>query len=92
MVFKKLTAAGVDPTNNTLSNNYSILKTFQWVVRILIIVSTIVFILYIVDSGDELPGGVLLYTILLYIFQKKIEILTKNLNNSINFLEVSKFF
>lgn len=29
---------------------------------------------------------------LLYIFQKKIEILTKNLNNSINFLEVSKFF
>jgi len=61
--------SGLENQNNTLSNNYSILKTFQWVVGIQIIVSTIVFILYMVDEGKELPGKGLLFTILLYILQ-----------------------
>lgn len=59
----------IENQNNTLSNNYSILKTFQWVVGILTIVSTIVFILYMVEYGDKLPGEQLFYTIVLFALQ-----------------------
>ena len=59
----------IENQNNTLSNNYSILKTFQWVVGILTIVSIIIFIVFMVEYGDSLGDEQLLYTIVIFALQ-----------------------
>lgn len=59
----------IESQNNTLSNKYSILKTFQWLVGALTIVSVIIFIVFMVEYGDKLPGEQLLYTIVIFALQ-----------------------
>ena len=59
----------IENQNNILSNNYSILKTFQWLVGILTIVSIIIFIVFMVEYGDKLPEEQLFYTIVLFALQ-----------------------
>jgi len=61
--------SGLENQNNTLSNSYSILKTFQWLVGILTIVSIIIFIVFMVEHGDKLPEEQLFYTIVLFALQ-----------------------
>jgi len=55
--------------NNTLSNKYSILKIFQWLVGVLTIVSIIIFIVFMVEYGDRLGAEQLLYTIVIFALQ-----------------------
>ena len=55
--------SGSENQNNTLSNKYRILKTFQWLIGILIIVYIILFIVYMGEYGDHLKDEQLLYTI-----------------------------
>jgi len=59
----------IENQNNTLSNNYSILKTFQWLVGVLTIVSIIIFIVFMVEYGDSLGDKQLLYTIVIFALQ-----------------------
>jgi len=59
----------IENQNNTLSNNYSILKTFQWLVGVLTIVSIIIFIVFMVEYGDRLGDEQLLYTIVIFALQ-----------------------
>ena len=59
----------IENQNHTLSNNYSILKTFQWLVGVLTIVSIIIFIVFMVEYGDKLGDEQLLYTIVIFALQ-----------------------
>ena len=54
--------------NSTLSKNYSILKTFQWLVGILILASAIVFMQYISEYGDILSVEQMVCYIGLYVY------------------------
>jgi uncharacterized membrane protein len=54
--------------NSTLSKNYSILKTFQWLVGILILASAIVFMQYISEYGDILSDEQMVCYIGLYVY------------------------
>ena len=54
--------------NSTLSKNYSILKTFQWLVGILILASAIVFMQYMSEYGDILSDEQMVYYIGLYVY------------------------
>jgi hypothetical protein len=69
LIYTKKINTGLENQNNTLSNNYSILKTFQWLVGILTIVSIIIFIVFMVEHGDKLPEEQLFYTIVLFALQ-----------------------
>ena len=54
--------------NSTLSKNYSILKTFQWLVGILTLASAIVFMQYMSEYGDLLSDEQMVYYIGLYVY------------------------
>ena len=54
--------------NSTLSKNYSILKTFQWLVGILTLASAIVFMQYMSEYGDILSDEQMVYYIGLYVY------------------------
>ena len=54
--------------NSTLSKNYSILKTFQWLVGILTLASAIVFMQFMSEYGDLLSDEQMVYYIGLYVY------------------------